>query len=274
MFDNLVESTSNKAEASRTGGFLAGTFVIYGLLIAAIAIGSIVWYDNSLDAENLELLTELDTPIQTMVEPEPEQPRDTPKPTTTTEQQVDVRTELVASTNEPTVVPQKVENVASNVPSRRVNVPTVIGSSNQMAAQSSGPVGPPGLGSGGPAGPPPPAAAPIAAAPPPPPPKPTPTPAPKPTAPRSGGVLNGKATSLPQPAYPANAKAVRAAGTVAVQVLVDESGRVASATATSGHPLLRAAAVAAARNAKFSPTLLSGQPVKVTGVINYNFTLQ
>ncbi len=87
----------------------------------------------------------------------------------------------------------------------------------------------------------------------------------------SGGVLNGKATSLPKPAYPPAARAVRAAGAVVVSVTIDESGRVISASAVSGHPLLKPAAVAAAQGARFSPTLLSGQPVKVTGVITYNF---
>lgn len=87
----------------------------------------------------------------------------------------------------------------------------------------------------------------------------------------SGGVLNGKAISLPRPPYPPAAKAVRASGAVSVQVLVDEKGDVVSASAVSGHPLLRAAATSAAREAKFSPTFLSGQPVKVSGVITYNF---
>lgn len=105
---------------------------------------------------------------------------------------------------------------------------------------------------------------------PPPPPKPKPTPPPVPKT-VSGGVLNGKATSLPKPAYPAAAKAVRAGGAVSVQVLISESGSVISASAVSGHPLLRAAAESAARGARFSPTLLSGQPVKVSGVITYNF---
>ena len=89
----------------------------------------------------------------------------------------------------------------------------------------------------------------------------------------SGGVLNGKATRLPKPAYPAAAKAVRASGAVNVQVVIDEEGGVVSATAVSGHPLLRAAATEAARQAKFSPTTISGQAVRVTGVIVYNFTL-
>jgi TonB family protein len=90
----------------------------------------------------------------------------------------------------------------------------------------------------------------------------------------SAGVLNGKATSLPKPAYPAVAKAAKASGTVVVQVTVDENGNVTDASPVSGHPLLRAAAVSAARNAKFTPTKLSGQPVKVTGVITYNFVAE
>ncbi|MGH9819144.1 MAG: energy transducer TonB, partial [Pyrinomonadaceae bacterium] len=87
----------------------------------------------------------------------------------------------------------------------------------------------------------------------------------------SGGVLNGKAISLPKPPYPPAARAVRASGAVSVQVVIDESGHVISASAASGHPLLRGAAVEAARGARFSPTLLSGQAVKVSGIITYNF---
>jgi TonB family protein len=89
--------------------------------------------------------------------------------------------------------------------------------------------------------------------------------------PISGGVLNAKATSLPKPAYPAAAKTVKASGTVVVSVTVDENGRVISASATSGHPLLRASAEAAARNARFNPTIIGGKYVKVTGTITYQF---
>lgn len=88
----------------------------------------------------------------------------------------------------------------------------------------------------------------------------------------AGGVLNAKAISLPEPTYPPVARAVKASGTVVVQVIVDESGNVISAHAVSGHPLLQAAAAAAARAAKFTPTKLNDQPVKVTGVINYDFS--
>jgi TonB family protein len=95
-----------------------------------------------------------------------------------------------------------------------------------------------------------------------------------PRGPISGGVLNGKAVRLVQPAYPAIARSVHASGQVRVQVLIDESGNVISASALSGHPLLQGAAVAAARQSKFTPTTLSGQPVKVSGVIIYNFVAE
>jgi protein TonB len=95
-----------------------------------------------------------------------------------------------------------------------------------------------------------------------------------PVKPISGGVLNGKATSLPVPVYPSQARAARASGLVTVEVVIDGSGKVISAKATSGHALLQQAAVLAAQQARFTPTLLSGQPVKISGVINYNFALQ
>jgi TonB family protein len=87
----------------------------------------------------------------------------------------------------------------------------------------------------------------------------------------SGGIMNDKATTLPEPVYPPAARAVRAAGAVNVQIAVDENGNVTSATAVSGHPLLRSAAVAAARGAKFKPTLINGKPYRVTGVLVFNF---
>src|ERR1043166_1962476 len=91
--------------------------------------------------------------------------------------------------------------------------------------------------------------------------------------PVSGGVLNGKALSLPVPVYPQMAVRARTAGKVEVEVTVDENGKVISAQAVSGPSVLRDAAVDAARHARFSPTKLSGAPVKVVGLINYNFTL-
>lgn len=101
-----------------------------------------------------------------------------------------------------------------------------------------------------------------------------PPPAPRPILkPISGGVLNGTALTLPPPVYPEPAKRMRTQGVVAVEVVLDETGKVVSATATSGPTILREAAVQAALKARFSPTKLSGQPVKVSGVINYKFAL-
>ena len=106
------------------------------------------------------------------------------------------------------------------------------------------------------------------------PPPPSGTPAPRPILkPVSGGVLNGTALVLPPPVYPEAAKRMRTSGLVEVAVVLDESGKVVSATAMSGPITLRDAAVQAALRAKFSPTKLSGQPVKVSGVINYKFAL-
>jgi TonB family protein len=193
---------------------------------------------------------------------------------------VDIRKEIIQAIDEAPKIPDKVETSKQTIPARRADVKTIQGdvnftAQNALRADDRGPVNADtaGIGSGqqgtpggtGQAPPPPP---------PPPPPKkadPTPTPAPKITKPVSGGVLNGKATSLPKPPYPAAARAVRASGAVSVQVLIDESGRVVSASAVSGHPLLRQAAEQAARGARFSPTQLSGQAVKVSGVITYNF---
>lgn len=86
-----------------------------------------------------------------------------------------------------------------------------------------------------------------------------------------GGVVNGKALSLPKPSYPYEARGARAGGAVSVQVLISEEGKVITAHAVSGHPLLQFAARAAACEARFSPTKLEGHPVKVSGVITYNF---
>jgi TonB family protein len=87
-------------------------------------------------------------------------------------------------------------------------------------------------------------------------------------APISGGMLNGKAIYLPLPEMPAGEKAT---GVVMVQILVDEQGTVVDAKAVSGPPGLHAAAVNAARFARFSPTMLMGELVRVQGTLAYNF---
>ena len=261
MFDNLVESGSHKQDLGRKGSFLIVTTAIYAVIGTALIVASIWYMDNSLDAQDLELTT-LVAPVPVpQQQNEPDKPQEV-KPVK--EQNVDVRKELIADVSRTELVPKEVSAKASNIPPVRRGVTTVVGSndSNAAAPMASGP----GTGTGLVAGP---TSVNIAEEPPPPPPKPTP-----PRAPISGGVLNGKAISLPKPAYPPIARQAHAAGTVVVQVTIDENGSVISASAVSGHPLLRAVAVAAARGARFSPTKLSGQPVKVTGVITYNFVAQ
>lgn len=262
MFDNLVESSSHKQDLSRKGSFIAVTALIYGVLLVGFFVAGILWYDAHLAEQELELTT-LVAPVpvpQQQKEPEQKQEAKPQK----VEQNVDVRKELVASVDESRLPPKEISAKASDVPPVRRGVTTVIGSSDSNASAPM-PAGP-GAGTVISA----PARINIAEEPPPPS---TPTPTPR-AAPISGGVLNGKAISLPKPAYPPIARAARASGTVVVQVLIDENGNVVSAKAVSGHPLLQAVAVSAARQARFSPTKLSGQPVKVTGVIQYNFVAQ
>jgi protein TonB len=267
MLDQLVESKSNAQVDSRRGGYLLTTMVIMVAILFSAYLYSMFGKDTDIGAGGLSLDTLVAPVVEDVPEPEPEkQPEDKQK-----DPNVDVREKIIATMDEPPPkVPDKVSNEASKIPPRNIDRYTVVGKQNFDAANApssdyKGPVNSTGTGSnsgndggGGNAD--------TGGAPPPPPP-------PKPVVPKqiSGGVLNGKARSLPKPSYPPAARAVRASGAVTVQVLIDENGNVVSASAVSGHPLLRAAAAGAARNAKFSPTMLSGQPVKVSGVITYSF---
>ena len=88
------------------------------------------------------------------------------------------------------------------------------------------------------------------------------------------GLEIGRAIELPKPAYPALARQAHVSGEVVVRVVIDVDGTVIGAEAVSGHPLLMAASVKAAREARFAPTTYLGELVKVTGVIQYNFVAQ
>jgi hypothetical protein len=87
-------------------------------------------------------------------------------------------------------------------------------------------------------------------------------------APLAGGMLNSKAIYLPVPEVPPGS----ASGVVLVAVIIDEHGGIIEARAVSGPPSLHAAAVNAARLARFTPTVLMGEPVKVSGTLSYSFT--
>lgn len=263
MFDNLIESGSHKQDLSRKGSFLMATIGIYFVIGIALFVATIYLVDAQLDTGDLELTT-LVAPVPVPPQQnQPEQKQDAAKPQKV-EQNVDIRKELVADVSRTELVPKEISTKASDVPPVRSGVTTVVGTANSNAAA------PLASGSGtGNATVVAPTKVEIDAPPPPEAPKPTP-----PRAPISGGVLNGKAVHLVQPTYPQIARQAHASGTVVVQVLIDENGTVVSAHAISGHPLLQAVAVAAARASRFSPTKLSGQPVKVNGVIQYNFVAQ
>jgi TonB family protein len=273
MFGNLVESSSHKGEYARRSRFFLGTLTVYALVFLALGVGSIYAYNTHIENQNLELVS-LITPVETS------QARTTPPRNTAPRQSAGgnnnsriavVRTPPAMTTMDPRHIPNKA-SVSSPVPELpsgtiyRVGIPgpndNIFGSSGNRPAGDG-----PGDGTSGKSreleeltrtGPPPMMET-----------KASKPPATKP--PRHIGVVNGMATDLPKPVYSAIAKAAGASGIVTVQVLIDESGKVISARAVSGHPLLQRESVQAAYRARFTPTLLSNQPVKVSGVITYNF---
>lgn len=267
MLDQLVESKSHMNEDKRRSGFMMATLIIavFGVLTAWGV--DLFGKDFGMGGDDLSLTT-LVAPVPVPDEEPPPEPEKKPEQK---QPDVDVRKELIQNIFQTPVKPPDVISTTRNqVKEMRLDRMTKLGSSDADtgarvdpgAARTVSDGGTGGLSTGtgtdttgGDA--------------PPPPPPPEVKKAPPKTV--SGGVLNGKATSLPKPAYPPAARAVRAGGSVSVQVLISESGSVISASAVSGHPLLRAAAASAARGARFSPTLLSGQAVKVSGVITYNF---
>ena len=269
MLDQLVESKSNSRENTRRSEFLGVVLIIMVSILLGSWTYSLFAKDYNMGADGLNL-TSLVAPVPVADEEPPPKPENKP---IEKQPDVDVRKELIQNILSSPVKPPDVISTAKNqIKEMRTDRMTKVGNEDlntgarvdqgRAGATDTGGTGGISTGTG---------TAPTGSgdedAPPPPPKK-----APPKTI--SGGVLNGKATSLPVPAYPPAAKAIRASGAVSVQVLIDESGRVVSANAVSGHPLLRAAAVSAAHGARFSPTLLSGQPVKVSGVITYNFTAQ
>jgi periplasmic protein TonB len=256
MFDSLPESSSHGQDNTRTSKFLLMTGLIYGVILISGAIASVLYLNPSL-ADAFD--------VSTMLAPPP--PPAAPPPAAATAVVVK-NIPTVTTFTPPTKPPEKIPD-----PTTVVSKPVVAVSTGVPGGVPGGqPGGVPGgvAGGKGDADPPPP--------PPPPPPKPTPEATPKPEPPKqikvSGGVLQGSALNKVQPTYPPIAKAARAAGAVQVQVTISEEGRVIEASVVNGHPLLREAALQAARQWRFKPTELSGVPVKVQGILTFNFTLQ
>lgn len=266
MFNNLIESSSRASEYKRRGSFLLFTGAIYGVLFVVAGVASIYAYDARLEQQILEevvLLSPQEFPVQEVA---PAARPDRPREATNDTNRIPVREVAMVSVNRPDVVPENV----SATPSKNLPLPdhgpVRIGGPDYNPESIGGPASR-GTGTGQAATQPPRVIIPDE-----PPPVPEPTPA-VPKILKVSRVLNSQAISLPPPNYPALARNIRLQGTVIVQVLINEDGNVISAKATSGHPILVPEAQKAAMRARFSPTVLGDQKVKVQGVITYNFIL-
>ncbi len=266
MFANLIESQSHAKEFERRGRFVIATAFAYTVLFFVAGIVSIYAYDARLEMQSNELEVLNWMPPVTATTPKP--PHDV--------QPVHSRNRPIAPVDQHLTIPERPNPVASvNDPTK---APDTIGTAPSSSVPVTGPVaiGPRTLDPPGPSGNQ--SGCPTCTGTDPTPrvvetPQPTPTPKPQPQR-LPSTVLISKAISLPQPAYPPIAKQIRAQGPVNIQILVDEQGKVISAQVVSGNPTLVTAARDAAMRARFTPTLLNNQPVKVQGTIVYNFVLQ
>ena len=263
MFNNLIESNSHAREYKRRGSFLLFTTGVYAVLLVLGGVASIYAYDARLEEQSLEIVVLL--PPQEIVpeQPAPVERPSQPRETTHNEPGVTERAVAMLSVNHPEVVPTEISTAPNKNKSLPETGPVRFTGRDYDAGPAVGP-GTPIVGGRQivtPA-----QIVPLTDQPPPPDP-------PKPPRVISKGPITGLAISLPKPAYPEIAKRTRVQGAVSVQVLVDEYGRVVSASALNGHPFLLAEAKKAALQARFSPTKLGDQPVKVSGIITYNFVL-
>jgi len=264
MFNNLIESSSHAGEFKRRGSFFLFTIATYILLFVIAGVASIYAYDAQLSNPGTEL------ELISFVPPQPDKPvpeqvkvRRSNTTANTAEGPRSTRPVLLDRTDNPLNVPAHTSTIASTIPP--ANRDTLIGAA-VLEPSDSGP-GRDG-GHSNASG----SSNVVVVETPDPPPAPTPAPGPKRII-TSPGVLNGLALSLPKPAYPPMAKQAGVEGPVNVQVVIDETGKVISSKAVTGSPLLRNAAQQAAFGARFSPTKLGDQAVKVSGVITYNFIL-
>jgi len=268
MFTNLIESNSHTREFKRRSSFFVATVAAYALVLTAAGILGILTYDARVDAQNMDLLLESwIPPVKPPHEPEgprpvrPARPNARPNAPVDPRIQVAERTQPTAPATDPEKIPDDIGTKGSDTPpvtgpvveSPRNADPPTSKDQNSCASCTSESTGPAIVS------------------------QPTPEPTPvKPVGPQymTSSVLASKAVNLPKPNYPIIAKQMRAQGPVNVQILIDEDGRVISAHAVKGNASLLTAAEDAARRARFTPTMLNGQPVKVQGVIIYNFVLQ
>jgi protein TonB len=274
MFDQLTESNTDQNDARGRRGY----FIVTALLVGALFVSGVVWSlygkDLVLGSGDMELSAMIAPVPMPENAPRPPQPRAERREVTETDVKVATRQTNMIRIDDSPIVPKGV-SVTPNTTKARTDHFVIDkgiekgGDTSSLAVGTGRSTGDSGSSSSGdqtavveP---------PVATIPPPPVRKIEPPVETKRNVRISLGVVNGKATSLPVPVYSAPAKAIGAEGVVNVQVMIDEAGKVTSAKAVSGHVLLRQAAEKAAWGAKFKPTLLSNEPVKVTGLIAYNF---
>jgi len=264
MFNHLIESSSHAREFKRRGSFVLFTTTTYALLFIVAGVISIYAYDARLEEPAGEIVMvnplDLEVPKSATVKPKN-------APTMGGHNGgAFVRKDPMADVNEPKLVPKTISAERNTNPALPPGVSVIKDNFNSDP-------GGPGLGNsnhggyrvGGEAA----TTVRIDVDPPPP----APMQKSKPAFVQRK-VINGDALWLPKPPYPPIAKELGIQGTVNVQVLVDETGKVVSAKVVAGNPALARAAQQAALNARFSPTMIGEQAVKVSGVIIYNFVLQ
>lgn len=269
MFTNLIESGADKSAFKRRSSFFAVTVAAYTLVLFSAAIAGVLTYDARVDAQtnSLELL-EWIPPVKPVerVEPRPARPRpnrrpESPRAPVDPNVRVAERTVAITPATDPTKIPDEIGTKGSNVPpvtgevvisNRNVDPPSEPANNEGSCTNCTGTTPGPKAEDKTPV-----------------------VPAVKET-PKTiiSKMIASQAVSLPRPDYPIIAKQARVQGSVNVQILVDESGKVISAHAVKGNGMLFRAAEDAARRARFTPTTLNSQPVKVQGVITYNFVLQ
>ncbi len=267
MFANLIESQSHGKEFKRRGRFVLATAAAYTVLFFVAGIVSICAYDARLESQTTELVVGYWVPpiaVTPTTPPRITQPiRRQNQPNAPVDQHITIpeRTEQRASVDDPRSTPNEIGITGSQTPpvtgdfhlsTRNANPPSLPSGDQSACVTCNAP-----------------ARVVVDTTPPP-----EPVVVKPPTQRVTSVVLTSKAISLPQPPYPPMARQIGIHGAVQVQILVDETGRVISAHAVSGHPFLNPSAEQAAQRARFTPTTLNGQPVKVQGTIIYNFVLQ
>jgi len=89
----------------------------------------------------------------------------------------------------------------------------------------------------------------------------------------SSRVIAGMLVKKVNPIYPKEARKKHVQGVVMLHAIIDKQGAITRLEVVSGDPLLASSALDAARQWKYRPYVLQGQPVEVETEIQVNFTL-